>query len=169
MTKGKPKNLTNRNQDCSASSEPSTPTTASPGYPNTLEKQDSDVKSHLMMLVEDFKKDINNSLKEIQENIAKQVEILKEETQKSLKELQENTNKQVMELNKAIQDLKMEVEKKNKENPKGDNSGDRKPRNEIRSHRCEQHQENTRNGRENLRCRRFHTKHGQDNQRKCKM
>jgi hypothetical protein len=32
-----------------------------------------------MMLVEDFKKDINNSLKEIQENTAKQVEGLEEE------------------------------------------------------------------------------------------
>ena len=42
------------------------------------------------MLVEDFKKGINNSLKEIQENTAKQVEFLKE-AQKSLKELQENT------------------------------------------------------------------------------
>ena len=62
------------------------------------------------MLVEDFKKGINNSLKEIQENTAKQVEVLKEETQKSLKELQENTTKQVMELNKTIQDLKREVE-----------------------------------------------------------
>ena len=62
------------------------------------------------MLVDDFKKGINNSLKEIKENTAKQVEVLKEETQKSLKELQENTSKQVMELNKTIQDLKMEVE-----------------------------------------------------------
>jgi hypothetical protein len=35
-----------------------------------------------MMLIEDFKKDINNSLKEIQENTGKQVEALKEETQK---------------------------------------------------------------------------------------
>ena len=81
-----------------------------------------------MMLVEDIKKDINNSLKEIQENTAKQVEslkveakksrkelqentakqveTLKEETQKSLKELQQNRTKQVMELNKTIQDLK---------------------------------------------------------------
>ena len=74
MAKGKHKNLTNRNQDYLASSEPSTPTTASPGYPNTPEKQDSDLKSYLMMLVEDFKKGINNSLKEIQENTAKQVE-----------------------------------------------------------------------------------------------
>jgi hypothetical protein len=88
MAKDKRKNLTNRNQDRSPSSEPSTPTTVSPGYPNTPEKQDSDLKLYLMMLVEDFKKDINNSLKEIQENTAKQVEGLKEEAQKSLKELQ---------------------------------------------------------------------------------
>ena len=41
-------------------------------------------------MIEDFK-DINNSLKEIQESTGKQVEDLKEETQKSLKELQGNT------------------------------------------------------------------------------
>ena len=57
-----------------------------------------------MMLVEDFKKGINNSLKEKQENTAKKVEVLKD--------LQENITKQVMELNKTIQDLKREVEKK---------------------------------------------------------
>ena len=77
VAKGKRKNLTNRNQDYLASSVPSTPTTASPGYPNTLEKQDVDLKSHLMMLIEDFKKDINKSLKELQENTGKQVEALK--------------------------------------------------------------------------------------------
>jgi prefoldin subunit 5 len=54
--------------------------------------------------------DINNSLKDIQENPVKQVEVFKEETQNSLKELQENTTKLVMELNKTIQYLKMEVE-----------------------------------------------------------
>jgi hypothetical protein len=63
MVKGKCKNLSNRNQDYSASSEPSNPTTASAGYANTLEKQDMDVKSYLMLLVEDFKKDISNSKK----------------------------------------------------------------------------------------------------------
>jgi hypothetical protein len=110
MAKGKRKNLTNRNQDYMASSEPSTSTTASPGYPNIPEKQDSDLKSYLMMLVEEFKKDINNCLKEIQENTVKQVEVRKEEAQKSLKELQENTTKQLKELNKTIQYLKMEVE-----------------------------------------------------------
>ena len=40
-------------------------------------------------MLEDIKKDINNSLKEIQGSTAKQVEDIKEETQKSLKELQE--------------------------------------------------------------------------------
>jgi gas vesicle protein len=93
----------------------------SPGYPITPEKQDLDLKSNLMMLVDDFKKGINNSVKEIQENIAnqvevlkeiqektaKQVEVLKEETQKFHKELQENTTKQAIELNKTIQDLQM--------------------------------------------------------------
>jgi chromosome segregation ATPase len=60
-------------------------------------------------MIEDLKKDINNSLKEREENTGKQLEALKEETQKSLKELQENATKQVKELNQTIQDLKMEV------------------------------------------------------------
>jgi transcription initiation factor TFIID subunit TAF12 len=105
MVKGKHKYLTNRNQDHWASSEPNMPTTASPGYPNTHEKQDTNLKSYLMILVEDFKKGINNSLREIQENTAKQVEVLKEEKQKSFKELQESTTKQVV-VNKTIQDQK---------------------------------------------------------------
>jgi hypothetical protein len=106
MGKGKCKNLTNRNQDYSPSSEPSTPTSASPGYPDSPEKQDSDLKLYLMMLVEDIKKGFNNSLKEIQKNTAKEVEVLKE--------IQENTTKQVIKLNKTIQDLKREVETINK-------------------------------------------------------
>ena len=88
MVKGRRKNLTNRNQDHSPSSEPSTPTSASPGYHNTPEKLDPDLKAYIMMMVEDIKKDFNNSLKEIQEN----------------------TVKQVKELNKVIQNLKVGVE-----------------------------------------------------------
>ena len=38
-----------------------------------------------MMIIEDIKKDIYNSLKEIQENTGKRVEALKEETQSPLK------------------------------------------------------------------------------------
>jgi hypothetical protein len=53
----------------------------------------------------------------------------------------------------------------NKENPKGDNSGDRNPMKGIRNHQ----QQNTRDGRENIWCRRFHREHRHNNQNaKCK-
>jgi hypothetical protein len=86
MSKGKDKNLTSRNQDHSTSSECSTPTPPSPGHPNTPEKLYPDLKAYLMMVVEDIK-NINNSLKEIQENTAKELQVLKEK--------HENTTKQV--------------------------------------------------------------------------
>jgi hypothetical protein len=79
MLRGKGKNISHRNLDYLASSDPSSPTTSVPEYFNIPEKQDSDLKSHIMMMIE-VKKDINNSLKEIQENTCKQVEALKEET-----------------------------------------------------------------------------------------
>jgi hypothetical protein len=60
MAKGKLKNISNRNQDYLASSEPSSANTANTNIP---EKQDSDLKSHLMMMIEEFKKKINNPLK----------------------------------------------------------------------------------------------------------
>jgi hypothetical protein len=82
------KNRSNRNQGYLATSEPKSPTVASPGYTITPEKQDMDLKSLLMMMMEDFKKEITNFLKEIQEN----------------------TTKQVKEFNKILQILKMEVE-----------------------------------------------------------
>jgi hypothetical protein len=40
MVKGKGKNISNRNQGYLASSETSSSTTMSPGFPNTPEKQD---------------------------------------------------------------------------------------------------------------------------------
>jgi hypothetical protein len=49
-----------------ASSEPNSPTIASAGYTITPGKQDSHLKSLLMTVIEDFKKDINNSIEEIQ-------------------------------------------------------------------------------------------------------
>jgi F0F1-type ATP synthase membrane subunit b/b' len=82
------------------------------GYLDTPEKKESDLKLYLVMMIEDFKKDINYSIKEI-ENRVKQLEALKKETQKSLKEV-EGKPKQVKELNKTFQDLKMEVETINK-------------------------------------------------------
>jgi chromosome segregation ATPase len=116
MAKGKHKNLTNINQDHSPSSEPITPTSARPRYPNTPKKLDPDIKAYLMMMVEDIKKDFNNSLKEIQENTAKVLQVLKEKQENTIKEVevlkekQENTSKQVMEMNKTILYLKSEVD-----------------------------------------------------------
>lgn len=55
---------------------------------------------------EAFKKDINNSLKEIQENTGKHVESIREKTSQFLKDIQENMTKQVKELNKNVQDTK---------------------------------------------------------------
>ena len=78
MAGGKHKNRSNRNQGYLASSEPNSPTIASPGYTITPEKQDMDLNSLLMMVMENFKK-------EIQENTGKQLEALKEETQNALK------------------------------------------------------------------------------------
>ena len=91
MAGGKCKNRNNTNQGNLASSETNSPTIVSPAYTITPEKQNMDQNSLLMMMMEDFKKEINNSLKEIQEYTGKQVEALKEEAQKSLKELLEKT------------------------------------------------------------------------------
>ena len=85
-------------------------------HPNKTEKLDLDLKAYLMKMVEDIKKDFNNSLKEIQENTAKVLQVLKEKQENTtkqvefLKEKQENTSEQVMEMNKTILDLKMEVD-----------------------------------------------------------
>jgi hypothetical protein len=77
MAKGKCKNLTNRNQDHSPSSEYSTPTSPSPGHPNTLEKLDPDLKAYLMMMVEDIKKDFSNSFKNYRRTLLKSCKSLK--------------------------------------------------------------------------------------------
>ena len=68
MAGSKLKNISNRNQGYWTLSECNSSTMASPRYTITMEKQDSDLKSLLMMMIEDFKLNINNSLKEIQEN-----------------------------------------------------------------------------------------------------
>ena len=71
MVKGKCKNLTNRNQELSPSSKPSTPNSASPGYPNTPEKKKTRIGFKIIShdKVEDLKKGINNSLKEIRRTL----------------------------------------------------------------------------------------------------
>jgi hypothetical protein len=58
MSGGKHKNRSNRNQGILASSKPKYPTIASPGYTITPEKQVMDLKSLLMMMMEDYRKKI---------------------------------------------------------------------------------------------------------------
>jgi hypothetical protein len=65
-----------------------------------------DLKSLLIMMIEDFKK-------EIQEKTGKQLEAFKDETQKSLRKLQENTTKQVMELKTKNKKTNKQTNKKN--------------------------------------------------------
>jgi hypothetical protein len=70
MAGGKHETRSNRNQVYFSSSEPNSSILASPGYTITPEKQDMDLNSLLMMMMEDFKK-------EIQENTGKQLEAFK--------------------------------------------------------------------------------------------
>ena len=77
MAKGKCKNLTNRNQDHSPSSVPSISTSASPGHSNTPEKKCPDLKAYHMIMVEDIKKDFNNSLKKYRRTLLKSYKSLK--------------------------------------------------------------------------------------------
>jgi hypothetical protein len=117
-----------------ASSETSSPTTGSHEY-NTPENQECVLKSYPKMIIVYFKEDINNSLKGIQEN----------------------TGKQVKELNKAIQDLKVEVEI-TKDTTNGGKLGNGKLRKKARNYRCNYHQQNTRDRIENFTCRRYQRK-----------
>jgi hypothetical protein len=65
MAAGKHKNISNKKRGYLASSEPNSSTIASPGSTITPEKQDMILRSLLMMMMEDYKKNINNSFQEI--------------------------------------------------------------------------------------------------------
>jgi hypothetical protein len=82
-----------------------------------------DLKSHHMMLIEDFKKEINNSFKEIQANTGKQLEAVKEETQKSLKKITGKHNQTGEGIEQNHPGSK-NGNRNNKEITKGNNSGD---------------------------------------------
>jgi hypothetical protein len=60
MVRGKHKTISSRSQCTWGSSEPSSPTTASPEYTNTLENQESVLKFYLMKIIRSFKEDINS-------------------------------------------------------------------------------------------------------------
>ena len=68
MAREQYKNPSNGNQDNLATSESSSPTTGASGFPNAPEKQDLDLKSYFMIMMEILEKHINNSLKQSEEN-----------------------------------------------------------------------------------------------------
>ena len=116
-----------------------------------------------MKVIETFREDKNNSLKEIQENTGKKVEALKEETNKYFKEIAESTIKQVKGLSKTVHDLK-----KNKEIINRRNLGYGKPRKQNRNCRCKHHQQNMGGRRENIRHKGYQRRYQYISQRKYK-
>ena len=84
-----------------------------------------------MKIIESFKEDINNSLKEIEGTADNQ---LKELNKNDPRPKNGSTN--------------------NKENINGGKPGNGKPRKEVKNHKCKIHQLNTMNRKENIRCRR---------------
>ena len=76
------------------------------------------------MRLKDFKKDINNSIKEIQDNRCKEIEDLIEETQKSLNELHYN-------ITRLLEELK---------NPSGSKNGNRKQQQQQQKQQQQQQQ-----------------------------
>jgi hypothetical protein len=63
--------ISNRNQCYLKISKPSFPPQQALVNPNTPEKQDSDLKSSFIKMIEYLEDDINNSVKEIQNNAGK--------------------------------------------------------------------------------------------------
>ena len=57
------------------------------------------------MLLQDHMKDINKSLKEIQEKMDQKLEALTKETQKSLKEIWENSEDNKKETQKSLKEM----------------------------------------------------------------
>ena len=109
MPKGSIKNTIHKTQVSMAPPEHNYSSTANARYPKETEAQEEDLKSNLIKMIKEFKEEMNKTLKEIQKNVFKQAEALKEEANK-FKEIKENIIKQVKDMNKTVQELKMEIE-----------------------------------------------------------
>jgi len=122
MVKGKHKNINRRNHTAWHQQNPAF---APQKSRNTATHLKSNIQIYMKM-IEDFKKDINNSLKEIQDKTGKDIETLKKETHKSFKEIHEITINQVKKLNKTMQDPIETLKKtQNKRTPEMENLGKR--------------------------------------------
>jgi hypothetical protein len=59
MAKGQRKNTVNKSYSTMACLWQNLPTTASPGYPNTMEAQENHLKSNLIKMIEVVKEEMN--------------------------------------------------------------------------------------------------------------
>lgn len=105
MTKYQCNNLMNNNQVNISPPEDSHLTTASPEH--LTKSQDHNIKANFVRMLEVHKEKMNKSIKDTEGKTIKRLE----EMNKSHKEYQgSQENKQLKEMNKTIQDMKMEVE-----------------------------------------------------------
>lgn len=105
MTKYQCNNLMNNNQVNISPPEDSHLTTASPEH--LTKSQDNNIKANFVRMLEVHKEKMNKSIKDTEGKTIKRLE----EMNKSHKEYQgSQENKQLKEMNKTIQDMKMEVE-----------------------------------------------------------
>jgi hypothetical protein len=75
MVKDKHKIISNRSQNTWASSDPGSPIIEIPRYTNIPENLKSVLKYYLIKVIESFKEDIKNSLKEIQKTKVKKTQM----------------------------------------------------------------------------------------------
>jgi hypothetical protein len=94
-------------------------------------------------MIQAFKENIYNLLKEIQENIVKQIQVLKEETNKPLKIY---TKIKTGEGNEKNGPRHKNGNRNRKETTNGDNPHNGKPKKKNRNYRCKNRQQNTRDG-----------------------
>lgn len=104
MTKYQCNNLMNNNQVNISPPEDSHLTTASPEH--LTKSQDNNIKANFVRMLEVHKEKMNKSIKDTEGKTIKRLE----EMNKSHKEYQgSQENKQLKEMNKTIQDMKVEI------------------------------------------------------------
>ena len=86
--------------------EPSRHTTGRLDHTNPQKVEENDFKCNSTKMMETFKEEVKNSLKEMEEKTNKKLE----EINKSLKDTQENQEKTIEQVKETVQDLKTEIE-----------------------------------------------------------
>ncbi|CAO2638382.1 LINE-1 retrotransposable element ORF1 protein [Lemmus lemmus] len=100
------KNSSNILKSNMATPESSGHTTRRLDHPNPEEVEGNNSKCNFMKIMETFKEEVRNSLKEMEDKTNKKLE----EINKSLKDTHENQEKAIKQVKEIVQDLKTEME-----------------------------------------------------------